>query len=228
MEMKKRNKLSKEQFMELNEKRIGQKLKLVEKFPNAWVYEFSNPLIRTNLRTPFRIVELANNAFREYWGFETTTEDIEKIDNIFSEIEKKAKDVIELGYEYGSNLTDFNISKLENMKKYEKEKAVRENRNLIEVIIPSNDKSKTIYEAIILIDVLDLPIKQSKTTQEIEKWINAVKDFIDTIKKSESESIKLTAEKLKPELLSRYKSLRNNVIRYLKATNSNNATEEKE
>lgn len=222
MEMEKRSKLSKEQFMELNEKRIGQKLKLVEKFPNAWVYEFSNPLIRTNLRTPFRIVELANNAFREYWGFETTTEDIKKIDEIFSGIEEKAKDIIELGYEYGSNLTDFNVSKLENMKKYEKEKAIRENKTLIEVIIPTNDKSKTIYEAIILIDVLDLAIKQSKTTQEIEKWITAVRNFIDTIKKAESESIKLTADKLKPELLGRYKSLKNNVIRYLKATKNSN------
>jgi hypothetical protein len=202
---------------DLIQQRINQKLKLLEMHPNAVVYEFNNPTIRTNFRVPARVLALADNAFKEYWGFKIERSDIEALENIINNVYEKAMDVIELANELGKNLVNFDINSLKNMRKIEKEKIIENNRNQVEVIIPHNDKFEMIYDAIIYIDKYDLPIKQNRTIDEVEKWIAAVKDFGETIKKAESDVTKLTAEKLNPRDLGRYKALRNNVIRYLKA-----------
>ena len=114
------------------------------------------------------------------------------------------------------------------MRKYEKEKKVKESRAIVELLIPSNEKSEAIYEAIVYIDQYDLPIKQNRSKEEIKRWITAVKDFMETIKKAESEVIKLTAEKLDTKYLGRYKALRNEVIRYKNAVNNTENTSSEE
>ena len=199
------------------QQRIEQKLKLLQQFPQAIVYEFNNPTIRENFRVPVRILELANNAFREFWGFYITDEDVNKLDALIKEVEEKAKDIIELADKYGTELKDFNYDILKNMRKIEKERVIKNSRVTTELIIPQNETFDFIHEAILLIDQYDLPIKQYKNKEEAQQWIKAVREFMDTIKKAESEIIKLTAEKLEPRYLGRYKALRNNVISYLKA-----------
>jgi hypothetical protein len=200
--------------LELAKQRINQKLKLLNLYPHAWVYEFSNPTVRENLRVPVRLLELANNAFKEFWGFYVEDEDVEKIDAIIDRVVEKAKDVIELAQELGSGVSSFRIDDLKRMRKFEKEKKLKDSRAIVELLIPSNEKSELIYEAIVYIDQYDLPIKQNRSKEEIKKWIAAVRDFMETIKKAESEVIKLTAEKLDTKYLGRYKALRNEVIKY--------------
>ncbi|WP_456470032.1 hypothetical protein [Caminibacter sp.] len=217
--------------MELVNQRINQKLKLLNTYPNSWVYEFSNPTVRTNFRIPVRLIELANNAFKEFWGFYVNNEDVKKVEQIINKVEEKAKDVIELAGELGSGLVNFRIDDLERMRKYEKERLIKNSRAITELIIPQNDTFKTIYEAVVLIDKFDLPIKQNRNIEEVEKWIETVQDFMKTLKQAESELIKYTAEKLEPKYLGRYKALRNEVVKYLNAvkeeTNENeNPTEE--
>ena len=197
--------------------RINQKLKLLNNNPYAWVYEFSNPTIRTNFRIPARILDLANNAFKEFWGFYVNDEDVEKIEKIYDEVVDKAKDIIDLANKLGRGITHFKIENLKKMRKFEKERLIKESRAVTELIIPQNEKSKLIYEAIILIDKYDLPIKQNLTKEEIKKWISAVKEFMKTIQKAESEVIKYTAEKINPRYLGRYKALRNEVRKYLQS-----------
>ncbi len=203
--------------MELTKQRINQKLKLLSLYPNAWVYEFSNPTVRTNFRVPVRMLELVNNAFKEFWGYYVEGEDVKKVESIIKEVEEKAKDIIELAHELGRGLVNFSIDDLINMRKYEKEKLVQNSRTIVELLIPQNKTFENIYEAVVLIDKYDLPIKQNRSIEEVEKWISSVKDFMNTLKKAESELIKFTAEKLDPKLLGRYKALRNEVVKYLKA-----------
>jgi len=197
--------------------RINQKLKLLNNNPNAWVYEFNNQTVRTNFRIPARILDLANNAFKEFWGFYVNDEDVEKIEKIYDEVVDKAKDIIDLANKLGRGITHFKIENLKKMRKFEKERLIKESRAVTELIIPQNEKSKLIYEAIILIDKYDLPIKQNLTKEEIKKWISAVKEFMKTIQKAESEVIKYTAEKINPRYLGRYKALRNEVRKYLQS-----------
>ena len=103
------------------------------------------------------------------------------------------------------------------MRKIEKERIIKNSRVTTELIIPQNEIFDYIHEAILLIDQYDLAIKQHRSKEEAQQWIRVVKEFMETIKKAESEVIKLTAEKLDPRYLGRYKALRNNVVRYLKA-----------
>ena len=201
------------------QQRIQQKLRLLEFYPDAIVYEFRNPTIRENFRVPLRIVELANNAFREFWGFYVDDEDVAKIDAFVKEIEEKAKDVIELGEKLGKGLVEpIDFDRLKRMRKIEKERLIKNSRVTTELIIPQNKAFDIIYEAVLYVDRYDLPIKQHASMEEAKEWIKAVKEFMDVIKKAESEIIKLTAEKINPRYLGRYKALRNNVVRYLKAT----------
>jgi len=209
------------------QQRIEQKLRLLEQFPEAIVYEFRNPTIRENFRVPLRIVELANNAFREFWGFYVDDEDVAKIDALVKEIEEKAKDVIEFGEEFGKGLVEpINFERLKRMRKMEKERLIKNSRVTTELIIPQNEAFDIIYEAVLYVDRYDLPIKQHASMEDAKKWIEAVKEFMEVIKKAESEVIKLTAEKINPRYLGRYKALRRNVIRYLNAMEGENSTEE--
>ena len=100
----------------------------------------------------------------------------------------------------------------------EKERMLKNSRVTVELVIPHNETFDIIHEAILYVDQYDLPIKQNRTIEEAKKWIQVVKEFMDALKKAESEAIKLTAEKIQPRYLGRYKALRNNVINYLKAT----------
>ena len=214
--------------MELVNQRINQKMKLLDSYPNAWVYEFSNPTVRTNFRIPVRIIELANNAFKEFWGYHVSGEDVKKVDEIIKGVEEKAKDVIDTAMELGGNLVKFRVDDLARMRKYEKEKLIKESRAIVELLIPQNRTFETIYEAVVTIDRFDLPIKQNRSMEEIEKWIVTVKDFMETLKKAESELIKFTAEKLEPKYLGRYKALRNEVVKYLNAAKSEENNESTE
>lgn len=220
-----KQKRNQEQRENIYQQRVEQKLRLLQQFPNAIVYEFSNPTIRENFRVPVRILELANNAFREFWGFYITDEDIDKLDSIIKEVEEKAKNVIELADKYGAELKDFNYDRLKNMRKIEKERIIKNSRVTTELIISQNETFDYIHEAILLIDQYDLAIKQNRSKEEAQQWIKAVREFMETIKKAESEIIKLTAEKLDPRYLGRYKALRNNVVRYLKAIKDVEETE---
>jgi len=211
----------------INQQRIEQKLRLLEQFPDAIIYKFKNPTIRENFRVPIRILEAADNAFREFWGFYVDDKDVEKIDSLVKEVEEKAKDIIEFGDKFGKGLAEeVNFDKLKRMRKIEKERIIRNSDVITELLIPQNETFEVIYEAIVMVDIYDLPIKQNMPIEEAKEWINAVKEFMETIKKAESEAIKLAAEKLDPRYLGRYKALRNNVVRYLKATKDVEETEE--
>jgi len=116
--------------------RINQKLKLLNNNPHAWVYEFNNQTVRTNFRIPARILDLANNAFKEFWGFYVNDEDVEKIEKIYDEVVDKAKNIIDLANKLARGITHFKIENLKKMRKFEKERLIKESRAVTELIIP--------------------------------------------------------------------------------------------
>jgi hypothetical protein len=204
--------------VELIKQRIEQKVNLLRTSPDAIVYEFNNPTIRTQYRVPTRVLSMADIIFKDYWGFKIKTEDIEKLNTIINKVYEKALDVADMATALATGATNKSIEELKSMRFREKEKAIRENKTQIEVILPQSEKIDAINESIIMMDMYDTYIKRNREVEEVEKWIKAIQEFQEIIAQAEKDVVELTAECLRLNDLGKYKALRNNVFRYLKET----------
>ena len=207
------------------EARIEMKVKLLRQFPNAWVYEFKNPLVRESAIRPVRIIETGFNAVKEFWGYYTDEEDVLKAEKIVDEAVAGADKVIRKAMELGGGLAVVDTFRLERMPLSQKEQFIRNSRNIVELLIPTSDKVRPLYEAIVYIDTFDLPIKQNRSVEEVKSWINAVKEFYDLVNRKKEEMIDLIEAKIPLNKLGRYKNIRYEIINRQKAGANNESVD---
>ncbi|EDM22956.1 hypothetical protein [Caminibacter mediatlanticus] len=217
METKAKNRSSRKNRYEA---RIEMKVKLLRQFPNAWVYEFKNPLVRESAIRPIRIIETGFNAVKEFWGYYTDENDVLGAEKIVDEAVAGADRVIRKAMELGDGLAIVDTFRLEKMPLSQKEQFIRNSRNIVELLIPTSDKVRPLYEAIVYIDTFDLPIKQNRSVEEVKSWINAVKEFYDLVNSKKEEMIDLIASKIPVNKLGRYKNIRYEIINRQKGKNN--------
>ena len=210
------------------EARIEMKVKLLRQFPNAWVYEFKNPLVRESAIRPIRVIETGYNAVKEFWGYYTNENDVLKAEKIVDEAVAGANKVIRKAMELGNGLAMVDIFRLERMPLSQKEQFIRNSRNIVELLIPTSDKVRPLYEAIVYIDTFDLPIKQNRNVEEVNSWINVVKEFYDLVNRKKEEMIDLVASKIPVSKIGRYKNIRYEIINRQKRAEANNKIQKKD
>jgi len=196
---------------ELIEFRINQKLRLLENYENSVVYEFNNPLIRERYLYPIRQVLLVGNILKEFWGFEVSTEEVKDYNRKVKDVVEYAKDIIDLANSLGRRYTEFRFSDLLDMRKVEKEKLVKNNRNIIEVFVLETKESEYLYESVTLIDKYDLPIKQNNDFEAVERWLNKIKQYEEKLKELANYGILKVKDKIPLKKLGKYKAIRNQI-----------------
>jgi len=196
---------------DLIEFRINQKLRLLENNSNTIIYEFNNPAIRERYLYPLRQIVLVGNILKEFWGFEISTEEVKEYNRKVKDVVEYAKDVIDLANDLGRRYTDFRFSDLLDMRKVEKEKLVKNNRNIIEVFILETKESEYLYESLTLIDKYDLPIKQNNDFEVVEKWLNKLKQYEDKLTEVANYGILKVKEKIPLKKLGRYRAIQNQI-----------------
>ena len=196
---------------ELIEFRINQKLRLLENYENSIVYEFNNPIIRERYLYPIRQILLVGNILKEFWGFEVSTEEVKEYNRKVKDVIEYAKDIIDLANSLGRRYTEFRFSDLLDMRKVEKEKLVKNNRNIIEVFVLETKDSEYLYESVTLIDKYDLPIKQNNDFEAVERWLNKISQYEEKLKKIANYGILKIKDKIPLKKLGKYKAIRNQI-----------------
>jgi len=178
------------------------KEKLIQNYPNCWVYTFNSKQIRENLLTPVRMLSQADEAIKEAWGFKTENEDIEKMNSILEELKTKAKEIIDFAYSNAGSKVDFKISSLELQSVYDKQKALKP---ISDIIIPK-DSFNILYETAIVVDKFDLPIKEMPIGAN---WVELIVNYSKLLKEKQDFVMKeILAKKFKARDLSNHKALR--------------------
>jgi hypothetical protein len=196
---------------ELIEFRINQKLRLLENYENSIVYEFNNPIIRERYLYPIRQILLVGNILKEFWGFEVSTEEVKEYNRKVKDVIEYAKDIIDLANSLGRRYTEFRFSDLLDMRKVEKEKLVKNNRNIIEVFVLETKDSEYLYESVTLIDKYDLPIKQNNDFEAVERWLSKITQYEEKLKELANYGILKVKDKIPLKKLGKYKAIRNQI-----------------
>ena len=175
----------------ISQERIEQKIRLVKENPNSIVYPFKTK-IRDRILRPVRNIDFADVVIREEWGYGLTGEEVADWNKTFKDLAEKAKDIVDQAITLGEDFVDFNIENYKKMRRQDKINLISDSRIPTDVLVANATPTGDLFEALIIIDVYDLPIKQNCSIDEVEeKWFKPLKEFENAVLETKNKAFNL-------------------------------------